>query len=59
MNQTSSFNSIQNRPTKTHQSAKGLIVKLTPVQSAWESKVEKIRTMELAAYYNYLSKKLK
>ena len=59
MNQTSSFNSIQNRPTKTHQSAKGLIAELTAVQSAWESKVEKIQTMKLAAYYNYLSKKLK
>ena len=59
MNQTSSFNSIQNRPTKTHQSAKGLVAELALVQSAWKSKVEKIRTMRLTTYYNYLSKKLK
>ena len=37
----------------------GFVTELAPLhsQSAWESRGERIRTVELAAYCNYLKKK--
>ena len=41
--------------------AKGLVVELAPphAQSAWGSRTERVRTVELAAYCNYFSPKKK